>query len=242
MRMENPPSSNEEKEPVPSAAASGVPSAAPSLADLRQEYRHASLRRDEVAAEPFAQFRDWFEAARQSGIVEPNAMTLSTVEAATGQPSSRIVLLKGLDDTGFTFFTNYESRKGRELAAQPKAALGFFWKELERQVNVRGAVEQVTREESEAYFHSRPRTSQLGAHASAQSRAIPGRVWLEEQFAALERKYPEGTVIPLPCTWGGYRLIPEAFEFWQGRPSRLHDRISYTRKPDGNWRLDRLSP
>lgn len=227
--MENPTSSNA-KEP------------APSLADLRQDYRQASLRRDQVAADPFAQFRDWFGEAQQSGIVEPNAMTLSTVDATSGQPSSRIVLLKGLDDRGFTFFTNYESRKGRELAGQPRAALGFFWKELERQVNVRGTVEKVTREESEAYFQIRPRASQLGAHASAQSRAIPGRVWLEEQFAALEQKYPEGTEIPLPGTWGGYRLIPEALEFWQGRPSRLHDRISYTRKPDGNWRLDRLSP
>ncbi len=229
MRMENPAPGNE-KEP------------SLSLADLRQEYRQASLRRDEVAAEPFAQFRSWFAAAQQSGIVEPNAMTLSTVDTTTGQPSSRIVLLKGLDDLGFTFFSNYASRKGLELATNARAALGFFWKELERQVNVRGVVEQVTREESEAYFHTRPRTSQLGAHASAQSSAIPGRPWLEEQFTALDRKYPEGTVIPLPCTWGGYRLIPEAMEFWQGRPSRLHDRICYTRETGGGWRIDRLSP
>ncbi|MES2705629.1 MAG: pyridoxamine 5'-phosphate oxidase [Verrucomicrobiota bacterium] len=214
----------------------------PSLADLRQDYRQASLRRNEVAADPFHQFRAWFDQARESGIVEPNAMTLSTVDSASGQPSSRVVLLKGLDDRGFLFFTNYQSRKGRELAAQPRAALGFFWKELERQVNVRGTVEFVTREESGAYFHSRPRGSQLGAHASAQSSVIPGREWLEEQFAALDRKYPEGTEIPLPCAWGGYRLIPEAIEFWQGRTSRLHDRLCYTRQEDGFWKLDRLSP
>ena len=229
MRMENPVSGN-------------AKDTAPSLADLRMEYRRHSLRRDEVAADPFAQFRIWFAEAQESGIVEPNAMTLSTVDPGSGQPSSRIVLLKGLDDRGFTFFSNYASQKGRELAAQPRAALGFFWKELERQVNVRGIVEQVTREESEAYFHSRPRTSQLGAHASAQSSVIPGREWLEGQFEALAGKYPEGTVVPLPCTWGGYRLIPEALEFWQGRPSRLHDRICYTASEGGTWKLERLSP
>lgn len=229
MKMENSRSSNEKE-------------TSPDLAGLRMEYRQHSLRRNSVAPDPFAQFRLWFEEARQSGIVEPNAMTLSTVETTTGQPSSRIVLLKGLDDRGFTFFTNYASRKGRELAAQPRAALGFFWKELERQVNVCGQVEQVTREESEAYFHSRPHTSQLGAHASAQSSVIPGRPWLEEQFAALEKKYPEGSRIPLPCTWGGYRLIPDTMEFWQGRPSRLHDRICYTREENGIWQIDRLSP
>ena len=229
MRIENPPSSNE-KEPVPS------------LADLRMEYRRHSLRRDEVSADPFAQFRLWFDEAQQSGIVEPNAMTLSTVDPASGQPSSRIVLLKGLDERVFTYFRNYESQKGRELAAQPRAALGFFWRELERQVNVRGWVEQVSRAESEAYFHSRPRASQLGAHASLQSTLIPGRPWLEAQFAALEAQYPAGTLIPLPTCWGGYRLIPEAMEFWQGRPSRLHDRICYTRQNDGAWQPGRLSP
>lgn len=229
MRMENPPSSND-KEP------------STSLADLRMEYRRHSLRRDGVSADPFVQFRSWFEEAQLSGIVEPNAMTLSTVDLSTGQPSSRIVLLKGLDDSGFTFFSNYGSQKGRELTGQPRAALGFFWKELERQVNVRGSVGQVTQGESEAYFHSRPRSSQLGAHASVQSTAIPGREWLEEQYLALAEKYPEGTVIPLPCTWGGYRLIPEVMEFWQGRPSRLHDRICYSRQDYGEWRLERLSP
>ena len=229
MRMEN-------------AAPGNAKEPSSSLADLRMEYRQASLRRGEVATEPYAQFRAWFSEAQHSGIVEPNAMTLSTVDVSTGQPSSRIVLLKGLDDRGFTFFTNYESRKGRELRVQPRAALGFFWKELERQVNVRGIVERVTREESEDYFHSRPRSSQLGAHASAQSNTIPNRVWLEEQFATLDRKYPEGTRVPLPCAWGGYRLIPDAMEFWQGRPSRLHDRICYTRQGTGEWRIDRLSP
>ena len=229
MRLENSLPGNA-KEPIPS------------LADLRMEYRQSSLRRNEVAADPYAQFRGWFADAQRSGIVEPNAMTLSTVDVATGQPSSRIVLLKGLDELGFTFFTNYASRKGRELAAQPRAALGFFWKELERQVNVRGVVELVSREESGAYFQSRPRTSQLGAHASAQSTAITGRAWLEDQFEALNRQYPEGTCIPLPCTWGGYRMIPDDIEFWQGRPSRLHDRICYSRQSGGDWRIDRLSP
>jgi pyridoxamine 5'-phosphate oxidase len=235
--MENPASRNA-KEPSSSSPAP----VEPSLAGLRQEYRQASLRRDGVAEDPFTQFHRWFEEASQAGIVEPNAMTLSTVDTSTGQPSSRIVLLKGLDERGFVFFTNYQSQKGRELAANPKAALGFFWKELERQVNVRGTIETVTREESEAYFHLRPRASQLGAHASAQSSVIPGRAWLEEQFAALEKKYPEGTEIPLPCAWGGYRLLPETIEFWQGRPSRLHDRLRYLRQQGGGWRLDRLSP
>lgn len=211
------------------------------LAGLRQEYRRASLRRADVLDDPLAQFRRWFEEARQAGVVEPNAMTLSTV-GADGAPSSRVVLLKALDGRGFTFFTNYASRKGRELAAHPRAALGFFWRELERQVNIRGAVEMVTREESEAYFHSRPRDSQLGAHASTQSAVVPNREWLEERFAALAAKYPEGTVIPLPCSWGGYRLIPETVEFWQGRPGRLHDRLRYTRREDGGWQIDRLSP
>lgn len=229
MRLENAPPSNAKEPALP-------------LADLRQDYRQDSLRRDAMAPEPFAQFRTWFAQAQQSGIVEPNAMTLSTVDPATGQPSSRVVLLKGLDARGFTFFTNHQSRKGQELLAQPRAALGFFWKELERQVNVRGKVEAVTRQESEAYFHSRPRASQLGAHASAQSAPIPGRAWLEEEFAALEKRYPEGTLIPLPSNWGGYRLLPEAIEFWQGRPSRLHDRICYTLNQTGEWRLDRLSP
>lgn len=218
------------------------------LAGLRLEYQHASLSRTDVAAEPFSQFRKWFAEAQASGIVEPNAMTLSTVDAASGQPSSRVVLLKGLDDRGFLFFTNYQSCKGRELASNPRAALGFFWKELERQIKIRGTVEFVTRRESEAYFHSRPRSSQLGAHASAQSSVIPGRKWLEEQFSALALKYPEGAEIPLPSTWGGYRLLPETLEFWQGRPSRLHDRLRYTvttpateSVPSG-WQLDRLSP
>ncbi len=208
-------------------------------ANLRVEYRMAALSINEVAKDPFIQFGRWFTDAQNAEIVEPNAMVLVTVDG-DGQPSSRTVLLKALDPRGFTFFTNYESRKARDLASNPRAALTFFWKELERQVHIRGVVEKVTREESAAYFATRPYGSQIGAHASMQSSEISSRGWLEGRFAELEAEYPPGRV-PLPEQWGGFRLIPEVLEFWQGRSSRLHDRIFYERLGDG-WRKARLSP
>lgn len=212
------------------------------LASLRMEYRKHSLDVADVHADPFVQFHQWFREAREAEIVEPNAMTVATADAE-GRPSSRTLLLKGLDGRGFTFFTNYASRKGRELGVNPHAALTFFWRELERQVNVTGVVERCSREESAAYFGVRPHGSRLGAHASEQSSVVPGRAWLEERFAALEAQWPEGSEVPLPESWGGYRLVPETIEFWQGRPSRMHDRIRYVRVgEDGAWRVERLSP
>lgn len=212
----------------------------PTLAGLRQEYSRASLRRNSVDSDPIRQFRRWFDEACRAGVLEPNAMILSTV-SADGRPSSRTVLLKDLDSSGFVFFTSYSSRKGTELGGNPHAALTFLWKELERQVNICGRVAKVSRELSEAYFRTRPYDSQIGAHVSQQSRVIPGREWLEERFAGLRARYPEGSV-PLPDDWGGYRLVPDSVEFWQGRPGRLHDRIRYAAQPDGSWTIERLSP
>ncbi len=210
------------------------------VAALRYEYAGTSLDEDDVDADPVTQFMRWFEQALAAGVPEPNAMTVATATRA-GVPSARIVLLKGFDARGFVFYTNYESRKGQELAENPVAALIFHWVELHRQVRITGAVEKVSREESDAYFQSRPRGSRLGAWASKQSSVLTGRAPLEVRLAELTMEFGEGD-IPLPPFWGGYRVIPNAMEFWQGRPSRLHDRLRYARQPDDTWRIERLSP
>ena len=197
-------------------------------------------RRKDLARDPFRQFEKWFQEAEAAKLAEPNAMTLATA-SPDGRPSARTVLLKGLDGRGFVFYSNYESRKGRELALNARVALVFPWIALERQVLIEGTVTTVAREESAAYFHSRPRASQLGAWVAQQSSVIPGRATLEEAMKALEKKHA-GAEIPLPPNWGGYRVAPETIEFWQGRRSRLHDRLRYRRDKEGSWLVERLSP
>lgn len=210
-----------------------------SIADLRKDYSRASLTEAEVDPDPVRQFSTWFRQALDAGIPEANAMSVATV-GADGRPSSRILLIKDVDADGFTWFTNYASRKGRELAIHPHAALLFHWVELERQVRVEGRVEKLPDAQSDAYFRSRPLKSRLGALASEQSEPITSREALEQRFAAAEAYYGEEPV--RPPQWGGYRLVPDRVEFWQGRPSRLHDRILYTRQEDGAWRRERLQP
>jgi len=209
------------------------------IADLRREYARASLDERGVAADPIVQFRRWLDEAVAAAVLEPTGMTLATA-GADGAPSARVVLLKGLDERGFAFYTDYRSRKGQELTENPRAGLCFWWSELERQVRVTGAVERVSREESEAYYASRPLGSRLGAWASHQSHVIPGREWLEAQLAQVESRFGGGEP-PLPPHWGGFRVRPERIEFWQGRPSRLHDRIRYTME-GGVWKVERLAP
>jgi len=212
-----------------------------SIADLRREYTRGGLREDDLAVDPFSQFNKWFNEAITAVVNEPNAMTLATA-TREGVPSARTVLLKGCESSGFVFYTNYDSQKGRELAENPHAALVFFWPELERQVRVAGPVEKTSREESEAYFHSRPRTSQIGAWASEQSKVLTGAFELEKRVAWYLARHAVGTV-PLPPNWGGYRVIPLSVEFWQGRPSRLHDRLRYRREAvTSPWIIERLSP
>ncbi len=210
------------------------------IAQIRKEYTLHGLDFTDIDSNPFIQFKHWFDDAMKAEVPEPNAMHLATA-SASGQPSGRIVLLKGLDETGFVFYTNYESQKGKNLAENPLASLTFFWAELERQVRIEGKVEKVAEEESIAYFHSRPHSSQLGAWASPQSQAIENREVLENNFKSLEAKYEEGKV-PKPSHWGGYRLLPQQIEFWQGRPSRLHDRILYQNERSNLWKIERLAP
>lgn len=232
------------------------------VADIRREYSHGSLQRADLDTNPVAQFQKWFAQAaaessggrwRKIGIAlfklwhallghapaDPTAMVLATVDQA-GRPSTRTVLLKGVDERGFVFYTNQESRKSRELTENPNAALTFYWADLERQVCVGGTVSRVSREETEAYFKSRPRGSRLAAWASNQSDVIADRAMLEQKWNKMAARFPGD--VPLPPNWGGFVLQPDWIEFWQGRPSRLHDRFRYTRQPDGSWKLERIAP
>ncbi len=211
-----------------------------SIADIRTEYKQQSLLEKDIEKNPFLQFKKWWDEAMHAGIDEVNAMTLATA-SSTGLPAARIVLLKGFDEKGFVFFTNYESFKGLQLDENPRACLVFFWKELERQVRITGLADKTTAEESDAYYNSRPAGSRIGAWASPQSRAIKNREWLEEN----EREYTDkfkNNAIERPAHWGGYRIQPVTIEFWQGRASRLHDRIQYTLHENGDWVIERLAP
>ena len=210
------------------------------IADLRREYSLAGLDESELDTNPFGQFERWFHQAMDAKVMETNAMTLATA-SRDGVPSARIVLLKGMDDDGFVFFTNYDSRKGAELTENPRAALVFYWAEITRQVRIEGEVTRVSQDESAAYFASRSELSRLGAWASHQSTAIPNREYLDKRLAELMIQYQDAE-IPLPPFWGGFRLVPKYFEFWHGRPNRLHDRLCYSRTSDGSWSIERLSP
>jgi pyridoxamine 5'-phosphate oxidase len=210
------------------------------LRDLRVSYELAELTEDMAPADPHELFRGWLQDALMHQLPEPNAMTLATV-GADGGPSARTVLLKGLGMNGFHFFTNYESRKGRELAANARAAAVFLWADRHRQVTIRGVVSKLPREEAESYFAARPHGHQIGAWVSEQSQVIPGREWLEAREAEMAARFPQNQV-PCPPHWGGYTLLPEEIEFWQGRVSRLHDRLRYTLQEGGAWKIERLSP
>lgn len=209
------------------------------LAQMRKSYERAELDETHVRPDPLVQFQHWFDAAVHAKALEANAMTLATV-GEDGGPSTRVVLLKGLDEGGLVWYTNYQSRKGRELAAHPQAALQFFWPELERVVRIEGRVEQIAETESDAYYQTRPLGSRIGAWASPQSEVIPSREQLESSWAEIQDRQGQDPV--RPAHWGGYRLVPTYWEFWQGRPSRLHDRIVYVKQADGAWQIQRLAP
>jgi pyridoxamine 5'-phosphate oxidase len=210
------------------------------IVDARVSYERGALDEATVARDPFAQCKIWLdEALATEGLVEPNAVTVASV-GADGQPSARVVLLRGYDERGFVFFTNYESRKGRELDGHGKAAMLFYWGPLERQIRIEGRVERISADESDAYFARRPRGHRLSAWASKQSDVVPDRAFLEARMAEEEARFA-GVDVPRPPFWGGYRVVPAAFEFWQGRRNRVHDRIAYVRDSDG-WRIERLSP
>lgn len=211
-----------------------------SIADLRKEYTSETLLETDVAADPVRQFQKWWNQITAADALEPNAMTLAT-SSADGLPSARIVLLKGFDENGFVFFTNYKSFKGEQLDENPKACLLFHWKELERQVRIMGLVSKLPEAESEDYFQSRPVGSRIGAWASPQSAVIENRQWLESEFEKRKEEFSEGRV-PRPPHWGGYLVKPVIVEFWQGRLSRLHDRIQYTLEENGSWKIERLAP
>jgi pyridoxamine 5'-phosphate oxidase len=210
------------------------------LTDLRREYMQKGFSEEDAQSDPFEQFRLWLEEALAVPLLEPNAMTLATCSAG-GKPAARVVLLRGFDERGFTFFTNRHSDKGRQLAENPQACLVVFWPEMDRQIRIEGRVEWTSDEESDLYFASRPRGSQLAAWASEQSEVIPNRAYLDRRVEALAKKYADQPV-PRPSHWGGYRVVPVAIEFWQGRPSRLHDRLRYLKGDDGKWVRERLAP
>ncbi|MFK7807613.1 MAG: pyridoxamine 5'-phosphate oxidase [Saprospiraceae bacterium] len=211
------------------------------IADLREDYRLKSLGISEVASDPMTQFKEWFDEALNSDLKEPNVMTLAT-STPDGMPSARIVLLKGYSENGFIFYTNYDSHKGKALAANPKAALVFCWLELERQIRIEGTVRKISEEDSTNYFQSRPKGSQIGAWASPQSQTIEDRSVLENNAEELKKKYASEEVLPKPPHWGGYSVEPTMIEFWQGRSSRLHDRIRYIKNENGEWGTARLAP
>ena len=212
-----------------------------SLAGLRENYQLGELSEENCRTNPLEQFEDWFKQAQAADLKEPNAMVLATA-TAEGRPSARVVLLKEVCDIGFVFYTSHANRKGKELGTNPFCALTFYWAELERQVRVEGRVQLIPRSRAEVYFRSRPRGSRLGALASKQSEWLPNRQILEKKLTDLEAQYAGSDDIPMPESWGGYLVVPETIEFWQGRPNRLHDRIRYKKDAGGNWTVERLSP